>query len=760
MSIDFKSIANQLTPSLPQILTEILPGGKITGKEYRCASILGGDGESFAFNLESQVWKDFASGHSGGKDIISLYAEVKGTKQVEAAKELVSRFSLPTHYLNGSAPKPVINKKPEPTIIPAPLDARGPDFSHSKFGSPSAVYKYADKSRTFFYVARYDTEKGKELRPYSFTTGHKWISKGYPEPRPLYMQDLWIDGKTFIVVEGEKAANHLYGITNGKYNITTWANGTNALEKADLKPLLTLQKILLWPDADEPGKQAMHKLASIIHKNDIGCEIYMVNTEGLPKGFDAADLTEPLNDFMKTRKMAWAPVIPDKLQAIEGEIVQPAQPIPDKVQSKVMRQTNYNLDKWKEIGIAMTMNNRPLQSQDTMMNIMENWQGHGVDGHYNEFSHEVFVKIGNQSIRQYNEDEDPAIIVRNIERGLNIHTFKLGPFEKAIKIHLKHKKVHPVKEWLESLKGAWDGTPRVGSFFTEYTKGKRSEYTDAVSKNFWVGLVARIYEPGCKLDNMVILEGGQKAGKSELFKMIASKEYFAEVERGIDNQKDFVKSMFGKWILEFGELASFSKAEVNDVKQLLSRQVDHARFVWEKQMKGYPRQSIFVGTTNDTNYLKDTTGGRRFWPIHVGDGEHSVDLPRVSKDREQLFAEAVYLYMSGSKWDEVPESAKGEQFDRLMEFPNEDAVMDYVHTMKIKGEMIKTSDIIDKVLKPNSPSNINTSHIGNVSNIMRKHGYRTFKERIGGKVFNLWKLKSSVTDDNWNKTASVTQVEQ
>ena len=685
MSIDFKSIANQLSPSLPQILSEILPGGKTTGREYRCASILGGEGESFAFNLESQVWKDFSTGHTGGKDIISLYAEVKGIKQVEAAKELVARYALPTHYLNGSAPKPALaSAKKEPTIIPAPLDARGPDFSHSKFGKPSAVYRYADKSRIYFYVARYDLDGKKELRPYSYTADGKWISKGYPEPRPLYMQDRWQEGRTFIVVEGEKAAEALYEMLGGKYNVTTWANGTNAVEKADLKPILSLQKILLWPDADEPGITAMHKLAAIIHKNEVGCEIYTINTEGLPKGFDAADLKGPVLDFIKSRKQAWAPTaIPEIVNEVSRGTRQiDPQEVGERVQEALegMPVNQDRLDLWHSLGIPHNKSLQPILNEDTIKKALTLYKPLGLEIYNDTFLYRTIISYVNMEGQRVG----PEILIKK-KHGFDITSIMQGALGLT---KLNKDKVNDTLDYLacqreesatrlymESLK--WDGTPRIDTFFSDYVNCQKNEYTMAVSKNFWIAMAARTYSPGCKFDNMVVLEGMvQGAGKTTLLEII-SKGWVCK-SKGSFEDKDFYQNMEGCLIVEFGEMHQTKKADINLLKDILSDPRDKFRRSYGEFSEYFPRQSIFVGTTNDTEYLNDETGGRRFWPIRTNG---TFDLNKIKENLDQFYAEAVARYKKGETWHEVPTSdAIKEQEIRRVQDPWEEEIAKFLYT--------------------------------------------------------------------------------
>jgi hypothetical protein len=230
---------------------------------------------------------------------------------------------------------------------------------------------------------------------------------------------------------------------------------------------------------------------------------------------------------------------------------------------------------------------------------------------------------------------------------------------------------HPVRRYFAALK--WDGTYRVETWLSAYLGVQRSKYTDAVGVKWLVSVVARVMEPGCKADHALILEGPQGIFKSTVFAVLGGEWYTDDVA---DLQsKDAPLGTRGKLIIEFSELDVISKAEKSRVKAFLSRATDHFRIPYEKRAGDYPRECIFAGTTNTEQWMQDETGGRRFWPARAG----IIDIEKLRRDRDQLWAEAFKLYYDGVPWwmdsAELTALAEEEQAQRYDSDPWEAAVL-------------------------------------------------------------------------------------
>jgi predicted P-loop ATPase len=216
-------------------------------------------------------------------------------------------------------------------------------------------------------------------------------------------------------------------------------------------------------------------------------------------------------------------------------------------------------------------------------------------------------------------------------------------FEKSIK-HLAWKNgFHPVKIYLDGL--VWDGIPRVNTWLRDYAGAEDSEYLQAVSSIFLMAAVRRIDEPGCKYDEMLVLESGQGVEKSTtLATLCPDKAWFCDdLPLNVSSQR-LIEGTLGKWIVEAADMAGKRKAEIEQLKAMLSRQVDGpARMAYARLPVERARQFVLVGTTNSQTYLTDPTGNRRFWPVEVSD----LNIKGLRTVRDQLWAEAAHRSRGG-----------------------------------------------------------------------------------------------------------------
>ncbi|MGE7946491.1 VapE domain-containing protein [Lysinibacillus sp. NPDC093688] len=207
---------------------------------------------------------------------------------------------------------------------------------------------------------------------------------------------------------------------------------------------------------------------------------------------------------------------------------------------------------------------------------------------------------------------------------------------------------HPVRDYLGTLE--WDGVNRVDTLLIDFLGAADTEYVRTVTRMTLVAAVARISKPGCKYDYMLTLVGLQGLGKSMLFNMLGGK-WFSDSLTSIHG-KEAYESLHGVWIMEMGELAATKKSEVETIKQFLSKQVDRYRVAYGKRPEEFPRQCIFIGTTNEHEFLRDRTGNRRFLPVEVQPDSirkwKELDSEKGRQEINQLWAEAVHLFKSGS----------------------------------------------------------------------------------------------------------------
>jgi len=209
----------------------------------------------------------------------------------------------------------------------------------------------------------------------------------------------------------------------------------------------------------------------------------------------------------------------------------------------------------------------------------------------------------------------------------------------AIALSAQDSAFHPVREYLNGL--TWDETPRVETLFIDYLGAEATSYSQSIARLMMLGAVTRIFEPGHKFDFAVILEGLQGKRKSTFIETLG-RRWSAELDGDFHDPKMMVELMQGAWILELPELTGFQRSDVRAIKAFISRKKDRVRMAYARRAGQYPRQCIFMGSTNDREYLKDDTGGRRFWPMPCYVAE--IDTDRLEANVDQLWAEATAMY--------------------------------------------------------------------------------------------------------------------
>lgn len=203
---------------------------------------------------------------------------------------------------------------------------------------------------------------------------------------------------------------------------------------------------------------------------------------------------------------------------------------------------------------------------------------------------------------------------------------------------------HPVREWLTRL--TWDGTPRIDGLLVDYAGAEDSSLNRAIGRRFLLSAVARVMSPGSKVDTTLILVGPQGALKSSLFLALChDPAWFSDTAMDL-HSKDAFQQLQGIWLYEVAELSSLRGRDAESTKAFLTARADRYRPPYGRNLVRWERQCVFVGTTNETEFLDDPTGARRFWPVTVS----SIDLAAIRRDRDQLWAEAVEAYRAGEIW--------------------------------------------------------------------------------------------------------------
>lgn len=204
---------------------------------------------------------------------------------------------------------------------------------------------------------------------------------------------------------------------------------------------------------------------------------------------------------------------------------------------------------------------------------------------------------------------------------------------------------HPIRAFVESAK--WDGVPRAERIFITYLGAADTHYTRQVSRKMLLAAITRLYQPGHKFDQMLVLVGPQGAGKSSLLAKLGQ-EWFSDSLRSFEN-KEAGEHLQNGWIFEIGELSALKKAEIEEVKAFLSKTEDRYRVAYDRQVSEFPRKCVFFGTTNTREFLRDPSGNRRFWPVEVvPDRARRSHWDALDTDGvRQIWAEVLEWYRAG-----------------------------------------------------------------------------------------------------------------
>lgn len=240
--------------------------------------------------------------------------------------------------------------------------------------------------------------------------------------------------------------------------------------------------------------------------------------------------------------------------------------------------------------------------------------------------------------------EDEILIgIHHTVQELGLLRVSFATVEEAVRHVCYANKIHPLREWLDGLQ--WDGDLRITDWLHVYLGTPSDEYTKAIGVMFLVSMVKRIYEPGCQCDYMLVLEGPQGILKSQACRALGG-DYYSDTlpDLGADHVRVSMH-LRGKWLIEAAELASLMsrRVEAARLKAFLTTQVEQFTAKHARAETTEPRQCVFVGTTNDSEWNRDDSGGRRYWPVLCG----VIEIEKLRADRAQLFAEAVDAYRRG-----------------------------------------------------------------------------------------------------------------
>lgn len=674
---------------------------------YVAGNIFGGSGKSFVCWLDKTNWKDFATGEEGS-DVVALYAKQKSISMGEALGELEDR------YAGRVAPKQArFNpmQKGDKTLrtLVAPLDTILPsrgvkDPETGNWVEPTKTWAYIKPGEGIYnWASRYDFSDGsKAVIPYVLRSrddsSKPTIRQGAPPKRILYNLEKiksHPEAKIFVV-EGEKCADAIDEFFSrlGKgtsYVGTTWLGGAGYKDKlndVDLSPLYG-RDVYLVPDNDEAGRSAMRSMALLLRARARSLKV--IDPEpSRPAGWDVADaLEEEGFDFIAWAKSRVKEIAIKEEEPKPPSIIRSALPstLPEEEDLTVHFKKNGNLVHSLENYVKLLrFRFKEMFYYDTML-----------------CEHYTFMDTDEERGRKV-EDRDYLTVQVELEKMYPMEEFR----KRLVMDALDKFCLESPQNWADKKMSSyvWDGVPRIDTALHRVTGCPDNEFTRAVSANLFKAMRVRTMRPGEEFHHVVVLEGAFKQGqsKSRFCRAICLPGHFAEVHGNLGNKDEQFK-MIGKQVVELVEGATHSKSDVETLKSIITMKSFNERKPYGRKSESHNFTHVFIMTTNESNYLRDKTGNRRFWPIECLHDEFKFNI--ILEEREQWWAEAEHRLKQGELWYEVPKEMAIEiQESRLEESLVTERVAAFIEEWperapKVGGnpKRFKLSDVMDWYLQ-------------------------------------------------------------
>lgn len=591
-AVDFAGIARLALAQADALLPRWFPQGRQHGKEFKVGNLRGDPGKSLSVNIETGEWADFDGSGSKGTDLISLYGAKHSVRQIEAAKRLAAELG-------------------QPIAEPAQGGRR----------REAAAYTYTGANgEVLFQVVRFEPKDFRQRRP---DGNGRWIWKMEGVRLVLYRLPSVLAavkaGRTVYINEGEKGAEAVAGLG---LDATCSPGGAEKWRRAYGKALKGADVVLI-EDNDEAGQR--HTAAVAADLRGVAARVRVLRLPGLPLKGDAFDWIAAGGAAAELEELT------AKAPEAAGEPHADGQPPTWLAECQVSeRGVPYGNLANAMLAMRQDVRFREAFALDQMLRASL-----------------LVSPLPGASQRGFQPrpvgDNDVGVVQEALQLdGLA----RLGKdvVHQAVDLRAAERAFHPVRDYLRAL--TWDRKPRLAAWLHTYMGAEANEYTKGIGTMFLVGMVARVMKPGCKMDYMLVLEGDQGIRKSTACMILGGTWFSDSLPDVRSSGKETAQHINGKWLLEVAELSALDKADAAALKAFLSRTTERYRPSYGRKEVIEPRQCVFIGTTNKKAYLRDETGGRRFWPVRVS----KVDTEALIRDRDQLLAEAACLYREGVRW--------------------------------------------------------------------------------------------------------------
>lgn len=518
-----------------------------------------------------------------------------------------------------------------------------------------ATYDYTDeRGRLLFQVVRKEPKAFLQRKP---DGDGGWIWKlGKMQRVPYRLHEFAkADAKrTVFIVEGEKDANAL-ALRGQLATCNPGGAGKWSAVDAVARKVLADRPVCIVADADGPGRQHAQHVAQALA--DVASDVRVIEMPDEHK--DVAAYLEAGGTVDEIMAMFFAgpewkpesaPAPASWVQSWEAKLLRTQKGLPRKAVTNVVVPLMHD-PAWAEVlrFNALANNVEKLKAPPWI----------DEEGEAGEWT----------------EGDDTRLVIW-LEHRLRGLTFTAAMVRAAVENVARRDSYHPIREQLATLK--WDGNVRLGTWLRDYLGATEqpAEYLAAVGTWWPVSAVARVMQPGCQADHSLVLEGAQGKGKSTAVRILGGEKHSSTLTSTLGD-KDSYQVLRGKWIVEIAELAGMRRSDVERVKAYISAPKDTYRPSYARCTADFPRQCVFICTTNAASYLADHTGARRFWPVRTG----HINLKGLAAVRDQLWAEAVARYESNERWWPIAEDGamlKDQQEERAEVDPWEGVIAEWL----------------------------------------------------------------------------------
>lgn len=551
------------------------------------------------------------------------------------------------------------------------------------------------------YVVRFArSDGGKLTKPYNWCISErdgsgKWLSKTWEVPRPLYLPGATLPAKrTVVLVEGERKAEVLHLLLEreapGVYCVATWAGGANGWKKAQWA-WLAGSTVLLWADCDgkreplskadeaaclgdalaldvaraakpllpehkQPGMAAMLGIGTLLEAEH-GCQVQLLAIPApleVADGWDCADAIEADGWGLAQVQGLFATARALPAGGERAGTVRRLVPGTKKINGPAEAgQVDDDWPAWLA-AFADPKTGAVRMSRKTVIAALRNDAALSSVLGFNELSGEI---VARQAWPWRDKpgpitDMDDLRLNEYLTERYKVPAAPRAALSEAIHTVADARPYHPIRDHLKAL--VWDGVGRIDKWLPHVLRmdwaalhERQRVYLQIVSRKTLLGMVSRVMEPGCKFDYSLVLEGRGGIGKSTMLKLLATvgaAAYFSDTTFDLGQGKDGFEQMGGIWVYELSEMSAMRRADSEQIKQFISSVNDRYRGSYGRYVQDHPRQVVIVCSTNKRQYLYDTTGNRRFWPVWC---ERPINVEWVTKWRDQLFAEAMEAWRNG-----------------------------------------------------------------------------------------------------------------